>query len=305
MFKTKFRFEDETPGAAGAAAGDKGAAAGDAGGDKGAAGDKGSVTPPSKSPWPDNWAHEIVDGDETLVPRISRYTSPKELAKALIATQNKIRSGEYKAALPKDAKPEEVAEWRRDNGIPEAPEKYDIKLADTSDKEIVGDFLKTAHSKNFTPEQVKAALEWNSAYQEKLNQTQQAKDDTDKIATTDALNVEWGGNYRRNINMVNNLLEQFPKGVSELLAQGRLADGTAIFNHPEIVKGFARIAFELNPTATVVPRGGDGTKALEAELADIQKVMRTDRNKYNKDVAMQERYRELLTAQEKLKTRKT
>jgi hypothetical protein len=44
-------------------------------------------------------------------------------------------------------------------------------------------------------------------------------------------------------------------------------------------------------------------KGVMEEKADIEKVMREDRKAYNKDEAMQSRYRELIEAEQKLKKR--
>ena len=317
MFKVKKKFEEETPGAGGGApAVTPPVTTQPTGGAPASAAPSTSVTPPAGDPpatskglWPDDWHHQIVDGDEKLVSRVSRYASPKELAKALIETQNKIRSGEFKSALPKDAKPEEVAEWRKDNGIPEAPEKYDMALDNgvvigKDDQPIVGGFLKAAHDKNYTPDQVKSALQWYYNEQERQTEERFKKDESEAAATTDTLNAEWGGNYRRNINMVKNLFSNFPDDVRDKFMSGRLADGTAILNHPGVVKGFAQIAHELNPASTVVPKGGDVVKTIDDELASIKNMMSKDREAYNKNTRLQERYRELLVAKKEINARK-
>jgi hypothetical protein len=310
MFKVKNRFQDETPGAGAAAAPVTPVAGAPAGTPSAAAtAPPTGETLPAKGYWPDDWTKEIADGDETLIPRAARYTSPKEVFKALVATQNKIRSGEFKSALPKDAKPEEIAEWRKENGIPESHDKYDLKLDNgvvigKEDDAIIGGFLKAAHAKNYTPDQVKSAVQWYYEEQERATEARQQKDEVEKAATTDALNIEWGSNYRRNINMIENLLAQFPDDVRDKLAGGRLADGTAIFNSPSVLKGFAQLALEVNPASTLVPKGGDVVKTVDDEIAGIEKAMRTNRSEYNKDQKMQERYRELLVAREKIKERK-
>lgn len=264
---------------------------------------------PAKGYWPDDWVTRVSKGDEKIAKQIGRYASPEAMAEALIAAQTKIRSGELKAALPKDAKPEEIAEWRKNNSIPESPDKYDLTFESglvigDDDKPMIGEFLKAAHEKNYSPDQVKSAVEWYYKEQERQAQERQDMDNEQRTQTLDALNQEWGGNFRRNINMVEGLLSMFPESVRDSIKSARLGDGTALFNSPDAIKGFVSLALELNPSGTIVPAGnGDQMKGVEEEIAGIEKVMRENRSTYNKDEKMQARYRELIGAREKIKSR--
>src|SRR3990167_11368320 len=74
--------------------------------------------PPAPS-WDDGWREKIAGTDEKLLKRLERYPSVKAATDALIEAQTKIRSGEVKFTLKDSATPEEIATWRKDNGIPE------------------------------------------------------------------------------------------------------------------------------------------------------------------------------------------
>jgi len=264
---------------------------------------------PSKSTWPDDWQSRLAKGDSKLAARFQRYASPEAMAEALIAAQNRISSGELKSALPKDPKPEELAAWRKENGIPETPDKYDLKFDDglvigDDDKPIIEGFLKAAHERNMTPEQAKGAIGWYYEEQKRLSDERSSRDEQQRQTALDALNAEWGGNFRRNINMVDGLLTRFPEDVRDLFKGGRLADGTAILNHPQVVRALASIALEVNPAGTLVPNGtSDPMKSVEGRIGEIEAQMRKDRVAYNKDEKLQAEYRELLGAREKLKER--
>src|ERR1700758_5352632 len=78
--------------------------------------------------WPADWRERVAGEDPRGRERLGRYASPADVAKALIAAQNKISSGELKPALGKNASAEEVAQWRKAHGIPEVPDKYDLDL---------------------------------------------------------------------------------------------------------------------------------------------------------------------------------
>jgi hypothetical protein len=53
----------------------------------------------------------------------------------------------------------------------------------------------------------------------------------------------------------------------------------------------------MNPLSTVLPAGEDNAKGLSERKAEIEKFMRTNRGEYNKDVKIQDEYRELIEAE--------
>ena len=63
----------------------------------------------------------------------------------------------------------------------------------------------------------------------------------------------------------------------------------------------ASLSQELNPEMTVISEGQSGGVSLDAEIKQIEGIMRTDRQRYNKEYAG--RYSELLTVREKLQAR--
>lgn len=271
--------------------------------------DKGQSQDPAKGYWPEDWVTKLAKGDDKLAKRFSRFASPEALAESYLAAEKRISSGELKTVLPKDPKPEELAQWRKDNGIPETPDKYDLKfdsglVIGDADKEMIGEFLKTAHGKNMTPDQVKTNIEWYYNEQKRQSDVRLQKDEEQRIEALDKLNQEWGPSFRRNINMVEGLLSQFPENVRASLMSARMPDGTAVFNNPDILRGFAALALEVNPAGTIVPSGGDPIKTIEEEMATIETAMKTDRQAYNKNEKMQARYRELIEAKMKLQERK-
>ena len=260
--------------------------------------------------WPEDWRKQLAGEDEKTLKQLGRYASPKDIWEKARALEQRLSSGELKSTLPKDAKPEEVAQWRKENGIPETPDKYELKLDGNlvigeEDKPMVDEFLKAAHANNMTPTQAKAAVQSYFEIQAKNAEARVAKDDTERLATLDALNAEWGNGFRTNINMVGGVLSRFPASVQDAIKNARLPDGTALFNNPDVLRGFVAMALEINPAGTLVPSGtGDVAKGINEQIAEIEKIMKTDRKSYNKDEKMQANYRELIGAREKLNERK-
>lgn len=259
---------------------------------------------PVKGAWPDNWRDRFSAGDEKKANIAARYTSPEAAFDALIAAQNKIHSGNLKEVKPFPEKglPEEQAAWRRDNGLPEAPDKYSLDglVIGEKDKPFIDNFLKAAHSKNLSNEQAAAVVEWHFANQEAQMDAREQKDRETAKQVQDGLRQEWGGEYRANMNRVESLLGTAPSGVKEKLLSARFQDGTAVFNDPNVLKFLAGLSMEISPATTLVGSGGDQIGAIGDEIGKIEKFMRTNKQEYFKDEAMQLRYRNLLAAKEKL-----
>lgn len=267
--------------------------------------------PEAKQNWSDNWRQlmaEGVGGDEKVLKRLDRFTSPAEVLKWALNAEKKISSGEYKKALGKDATPEEIAAWKQENGVPEKASDYladlDGLLIGEEDKEGVSHILERA-VKAGVPKQY--AHEFIKGYDEWKDMQQQAQAEADaqyQREAEDKLRQDWGGEFRMNQNAVKSFaLQTFGEELANDIFQARLPDGTLFGNSPALNMAFASLARELNPAATLVPGGGGANtmQSIDAEIADIQKLMRTDRDAYFKDAAKQERYRALLTAKEKMK----
>jgi hypothetical protein len=312
---------DPKPGGAPAAAGNPG---GD-GGSKPAAGaadpagasdDKGAATtgadgkPAAKpaasddGPWGADWRTKMAGGDEAALKRLARYADPTAAVKALSQLQERISKGELKAPLGKDATPEQIAAWRTENGIPETPDKYDLGALkiDPRDKPIIDSFLKTAHAKGMNAEQTRDSIDWYYSEVSRVAEERAAADKAAASAAEETLREAWGNtDYKANLASVNSLLATAPADVRENLTYGRLADGTPILAHAPTVQYLLGLALEINPASVIdIPGGGNRMDSIDSEIANIEKVMRTDRPAYNKDEKMQERYRTLLGAKNKL-----
>src|SRR5688572_23894721 len=74
--------------------------------------------------WPADWRQKLAGEDKKTLERLGRMASPADLLKSYRALEQKISAGELKKGLPENATPEQVAEWRREQGLPEKPEGY-------------------------------------------------------------------------------------------------------------------------------------------------------------------------------------
>lgn len=268
--------------------------------------------------FPDNW-RDLMAGElpaeaddaakqnhEKMVGMLKRYTTPAEAAKALRAAQIRLSDGTLKAVLPKNAKPEEVAAWRKENGIPETPDKYELKLDDglilgDEDKPLVDQFIKDMHGENATPSQVNKAVSSYLKIREQQVQAIAEKDQGDKAAFEDEMRVEWGNDYRSNIAGIQSMLGHTDANVAQVILNARGPDGQAICNNPAVMKWLAGHSRELGYVgATITPPGGDLGKGIEQEIAEIEKRMFDENGARSKayiaDTKLQQRYSQLLEA---------
>lgn len=259
--------------------------------------------------WPADWREKMAAGDEKELKRLQRFTSPEAANKSWRALETKISSGEYKQTLAKDAKPEEVAAWRKDNGIPEKPEGYLEKLPDgivvgEEDKPLLNLFVSDMHNLNASPDVVHAAIQSYYKVHEQATAEMAEQDANLARETEDSLRAEFGGEYRSNINALTGYLDTLPKELSEGLKGARLANGQPLFANLEASKWFINLVREINPASTVVPgAGADAGKSIDAEIKGLEAQMGDKKSAYWKDDKLQARYRELIDARDRMKSR--
>lgn len=270
-------------------AGDSGGAASDTGGDTG--GDSSGDAEPAA--WREDWKTAIARGDDKLAERASRYTSPEAVFEALVATQNKIRSGDMVAKLPENPTDEDMVTWRKDFGVPEKAEDYNYENIQEDDKDMVQEFSKRAHETNMTPAQAQEVLNWHYESQEAALNERKDLDNQQKQETLDTLNIEWGSDFRVNLSNIENLLSKLPDSVRDDFRGARMPDGTGVFNNPEVVRAFAQMATEMRSMGTLTPIDGDPMKGVTSEIDELETFMREKRSAYNKDEGKQARLREL------------
>jgi len=262
--------------------------------------------------WPDNWRNEIAGDDEKELKQIERYASPKDVWTKARELEKRLSSGEFKRATPFPEKgtDEEKANWRKEAGIPEAPEKYEIPVGKdgkpVADAKLpeVQNLLRAAHAANIPPAHVAATLQFLSEESARVAEQDRLEDEKDQKAADDYLRAEWGTEFRRNQNLVEGLLDGAPKGLKDVLTQTRLADGTLLKNHVDMQRFLVQLALQVNPVSTVLPgHSGDLGQGINDEIAKFEKLMGDRRSEYwkgPKAAENQQRYRDLITARERM-----
>ena len=272
-----------------------------------------------KGYWPEDWRERYIDKSvdkggkplddaarEKMMKRLARYASPSAAMDAMINAQNKISAGGMVKIPDKNSTPEEIAQFRKDMGVPEKAKDYDLALGDgmvigDEDKDIINGFLDAAHAGNYTQQQVTDGLNWYYQNQEAALAARYEADTTHRASAEEELRQEWGTEYQANRNLMANYLStDFDEGVAELITGARLADGTPFANHPDILRGFVAKARAANPMGALVP--GSGTKQhdqMVTEIETLEKKMEEGALE-GKD---QERYLELVSLRDNIPER--
>lgn len=254
-------------------------------------------TPEPQADWPTDWRQKASGGDEKILKQLERYNSPADVSKALLELRGKLSSGEYKrnVAPPVDDA-EAMKVWRAENGIPESPEGYEVKLGDgivmgDDDKPYVDEFVKSMHAKNMPPSAVNEALNAYFTMQNRQAAEMVKEDRAFQQKTEEALRQEWGHEYLPNYNMAKEFATQrFGAEVGAAILQAG----------PDAVKAVASIAREINPAMTLVPNSANPNQAIADELKTLQGKIGTP--EWFRNEAMQKRYTDLVAAQERFKS---
>lgn len=264
----------------------------------------GQTAPTFGEKWREDLVASLPEAERPAeMARLQRYATPKAFFEADRQAHQKLRSGEVAKAPGKDATPEQVAAYRQANGIPEKSTAYFENLPDglvigEDDLPIFQSVGEVLHAVNAPPAVAHAVVGWYNKFAEEQQAARLEADGTAKAEATAALRADFGADYSPNMNILRSYLGTLPKEVAAALEGARAPDGTAIMNMPDVVKALVGQARELGITSTIIGAGGGpGGQAIDDELKTIRERMKKDPKGYQRDEAMQKRYRDLLDAQ--------
>ena len=303
----------EVADAAGGAVEDNAAGAVDAGavanaadaGAKGSIYDDLGVDEPGKegsTTWPEDWRKQMAGEDAKALKTLERYTSPDAVAKALLSAQQRIRSGEYKRQISADASPEELKAWREEQGLPSDAKEYEIPMLldgsyddlDDFGKESVDAFREVFYESNLPPSVAAKIMETGNKIAEQQLERQAQADAQRHEQAEDLLRSEWGGDFRRNIALNAQFLQdKFGDDWSSLI-MARTPDGTRLADMPEFNKFVNQMA--RSEGGTVLESGEVVAGANSAaRIAEIEKIMSSDYGRYKRE-GLDSEYAKLLEA---------
>lgn len=261
--------------------------------------------------WDPQWREKLAGGDAAKLADLQRYQDPQAMADGLFASKARIREGDLAKPLPKNPNEQELKAYRELHGIPAEAKGYLENLPEGlvlgKDDQPVFESLatKVLHKHNLPPAVAHDIVKWYGDFVQEEQAAVGEQDGKDREETEDALRKTWGNDFRANANIMRSYLSGLPQAVSEALQNARDIDGRGLMNNPAVVQWLVGSARELQDVSTVLDGSGGANPLLtvEQEIVKIEKLMKSDRKAYNKDSALQEKYRGLLDQRDKLKAR--
>jgi hypothetical protein len=265
-------------------------------------GDAPATDPQVSAPatWPDDWRDKFAGGDEKERKLLDRYASPDAIWKKARELEKKLSSGKFRADLPENATPEQIAAYRRDMGVPEDG-KYDTGLGggfvwSDGDRENLDFFAKKAHELNMPQAEFKKSLSIYAAMQQAQLAKTAEQDKSFRQQAQHELIAEFGADYRGNMNRLESLFSGAPSEVTDKLFNARMADGRYLGDDPAVLKWFISQAREMFPGETVIPAPAGDVRSAAERLAGYQKRMSEDYPGFMRDAEAYADYTRLMNA---------
>ena len=249
----------------------------------------------------------MAGGDEKLAKQLDRYQNPGDVSKALLAAQQRIRSGEYKRAAPPEGADEAAMKaWREEQGIPATPDAYsfqyegkplDMSTLDEGAKAGVQKLQQTFHKLNLNQDQAAELSNVLVSFGEQQAEQTAAMDAEHFDASDDHLRSAWGSDYKVTLKANWHYMEQtFGKDVVNSLLEARLPNGMKLANAPWFNEGLNRAARSMGGDRMV--EGSSEAKGVDSRIAEIEAIMKENMGKYLSTPGMADEYGQLLAKRE-------
>lgn len=237
---------------------------------------KEDAPPPAEKTWRDDLPPELRDD-----PTLKLFADPASLAKAHVEAKAMI--GRKGLIVPKEGDPPEVVEaFRKGLGVPDSPDKYDLKPPEGLpeglwDEKAAATYREAAHKANLSPMQAQRVAEIFLEQQaEQMRAVVQAQEDA-----VSELRREWGVKYDLNLAQASRAMQTL--GLEPLLDVP--IGGMRLGDHPLIVKAMAKVGAEISEdgapglgtgrsTSMLTP--GEAAAAHAELLKEVQTMSRTD-----------------------------
>ena len=243
-----------------------------------------------KSAWPDDWRAQMANGDARAARLLERYTSPDAVGKALISAQQRIRSGDVKLRPGPEATEEQRAQWRLEHGIPETAQDYDVPILldgryedlDEFGKASIDAFRGTFHDLDMPPEHADKIM---SVANDVALQQMERQAETDAMRqqeTEDALRMDWGAEYKKNIQLNAQFMQDRLGDSWQSFVTARTPEGLRLADDPKFNKFINQMARSEGGTVLQTGETAAGHN-VQARIEEIRKIMSTDYSKYKRE----------------------
>jgi len=249
------------------------------------------------SSWKDSISEEYRND-----PNIEKFTEADSLAKSYINAVKMI--GQDKIVIPtKNSSQEAWDEAYAKLGRPESADKYALDAKSDVvpfDETAIKSFAEQSHKLGLNNKQAQGILEFYKNNME--GSAQQAKIDTETAQSQaeQQLRQEWGRDFEGKVKQAGALAKA---NINPEVLDMTLSNGTRLGDHPEIIKGFAKIANMMSEDKIVATESENVNTVADIETEISAITNDTDGPYWNKqhpdhDKVVQQVYtlREMLNA---------
>jgi len=222
-------------------------------------------TPAPQTSWKDS-----ISEDYRNDPNIEKFTEIDALAKSYINATKMI--GQDKVAIPNNNSTDD--QWNEvyaKLGRPESPDKYQIDTKSDVvpfDEGAIKSFTEQSHKLGLNNKQAQGILEFYKNAIEGSAQQSKIDTETAQAQAEQELRQEWGRDFEGKVKQAGALAKA---NINSEVLDMQLQDGTRIGDHPEIIKGFAKIADMMSEDKIVSTESENvnTTKDIESEISSI------------------------------------
>lgn len=203
-------------------------------------------------------------------PNIEKFTEIDALAKSYINATRMI--GQDKVAVPnKNSTEDQWNEVYSKLGRPESADKYALNIeseAVAMDEGAIKSFAEQSHKLGLNNTQAQGILEFYKNNMESNMQRATVDTETAQAQAETELRAEWGKEFDSNVSKASALAKA---NMNPEILDLQMQDGTRIGDHPEIIKGFAKIAGMLSEDKLVSTESEsvNSIKDLQSEISAI------------------------------------
>ena len=203
-------------------------------------------------------------------PNIEKFTEIDALAKSYINATRMI--GQDKVAVPnKNSTEDQWNEVYSKLGRPETADKYALNIeseAVAMDENAIKSFAEQSHKLGLNNTQAQGILEFYKNNMESNMQRATVDTETAQAQAETELRAEWGKDFDSNVSKASALAKA---NMNPDILDLQMQDGTRIGDHPEIIKGFAKIAGMLSEDKLVSTESEsvNSMKDIQSEISAI------------------------------------
>jgi len=222
-------------------------------------------TPAPQSSWKESIS-EAYRND----PSIEKFTEIDALAKSYINATKMI--GQDKIVIPNKNSTEEVWEEAYTKlGRPETPDQYNLKVQSDvvkMDDNAIKSFAEQSHKLGLNSKQAEGILNFYKDNMEGIAQQSKIDTETAQAQSEQVLRQEWGREFDAKVKQAGAIAKA---NINPEVLDMTLSNGTRLGDHPEIIKGFAKIASMMSEDKMVSTESENvnSNADIESEISSI------------------------------------